>query len=258
MVVIPGPVEFLMGSPATEPDRRDDELLHKTRVARTFAISATPVTREQFLRFNPKYANADSTRYPAPTCPIGGVLWTEAAAYCNWLSKQEGIPEDQWGYKINGDEVSLNAHYLSLTGYRLPTEAEMECAIRSGAKTSRCYGQTDDVLPKYAWYYKNTLGKRTFPVGTTKPNDFGLFDMHGNVLNWCQESYKPYPRTLDGEIVDDREDALKVVVSESRVLRAGSHSNVALYLRSAYRDSDTPTYSNPVVGFRPARTLMSP
>src|SRR5262249_35706795 len=98
MVVIPGLVEFLMGSPLTEEERDSDERQHKQRIGRTFALAATPVTKEQFLKFEPSFPLARRF-YPAPSCPIGSE-WFEAAAYCNWLSQQEGIPEDQWCYEI--------------------------------------------------------------------------------------------------------------------------------------------------------------
>jgi serine/threonine protein kinase/formylglycine-generating enzyme required for sulfatase activity len=258
MVVIPGPVEFLMGAPVGEAHRHShDEAQHRRRITRTFALAATSVTKEQFLRFMPNLAafmNSDFRRYPEPTCPIGGILWNEAAGYCNWLSKQEGIPEDQWSYEITGKVVKLKKNYLSLGGYRLPTEAEMEYATRAGTVTARYFGETDDLLPKYAWYNKNAE-QRTWPVGTKKPNDFGLFDVQGNVYAWCQERFKAtYPEGK--EVALDTEDDLEIVSTLGRSLRGGSFDFYAMYLRSAYRDNNSPGNRLDGLGIRVARTIL--
>jgi formylglycine-generating enzyme required for sulfatase activity len=192
-------------------------------------------------------------RYPEPTCPIGGVTWYEAAAYCNWLSKQEGIDKDQWCYETNllGQVTKLKANYLSLTGYRLPTEAEMEYATRAGALTSRYYGETEDLLPRYAWYLKNAQEK-TRPVGSLKPNDLGLFDMQGNVYTWCQERYKSYPQ---GPGEEAEEDIYSTNTQNSRVLRGGSFIYQASLVRSAFRNLYVPALRYNYGGFRPARTF---
>jgi serine/threonine protein kinase/formylglycine-generating enzyme required for sulfatase activity len=255
MVVIPGPVTFVMGSPASEQDRRADETQHKKRIGRTFALAAAPVTKAQFLRFMPKFGHSEMRRYPEPTCPIGGVVWYEAAAYCNWLSKQEGIDKDQWCYETNvlGQVTKLRENYLSLTGYRLPTEAEMEYATRAGAQTSRYFGETAELLPQYAWYDKNSQD-RTWPVGRLMPNDLGLFDVQGNLFTWCQEKYVPYPSTANGEAVDDKEYDLGIN-TDIRVLRGGSFNDLASNVRSASRNSDAPATRINNDGFRPARTF---
>jgi formylglycine-generating enzyme required for sulfatase activity len=255
-VVVPGPVEFVMGSPLTEPDRNDNELQHPRRIGRTFALAATPVTKEQFLRFLPKFGHSEMRRYPEPTCPIGGVTWYEAAAYCNWLSQEEGLDQEQWCYETNeqGQVTKLKTNYLSRTGYRLPTEAEMEYATRAGAVTSRYFGETEELLPRYAWYEKNSR-KRTWPVGSLKPNDLGLFDVQGNVYSWCQERYNPYIIGKEGDVVEDREDELVIVGTRSRVLRGGSFFRQASDVRSASRDGDAPADRSFINGFRPARTF---
>jgi formylglycine-generating enzyme required for sulfatase activity len=257
MVVIPGPVEFLMGSPMTEKGRRrNDEFQHRKRIGRTFALAATPVTKEQFLRFQPGFSHSEMMRYPSPTCPIGGVRWYEAAAYCNWLSKEEDIPEDQWCYETDagGQVVKLKEHYLSLAGYRLPTEAEWEYACRAGATTSRFYGETAELQTRYGWNWDNTP-EQTQPAGTLKPNDWGLFDMQGNVAHWCQERHKPYPVKPGGQI-DDVEDILSVISTDKRVLRGGSFLYAAGTIRSADRvGPQPPSYWSSTVGFRAARTI---
>ncbi len=263
MVVIAGSVEFVMGSPLTEADRGDNERQHKKRIGRTFALAAAPVTKEQFLKFQPGFSHSAFRRYPSPTCPIGGVIWYEAAAYCNWLSQQVGIPEDQWCYEIPEEpggimtwsfrNMKLKANYLSLTGYRLPTEAEWEYACRSDTATSRCYGETAELLTHYGWYYDNSP-KQTQPVGTKKPNDWGLFDMHGNVWNWCQERYKSYAVAKQSRPLEDKEDIFSINIIDGRVLRGGSFSSHASLVRSSFRTNYVPAVRYDTGGFRPART----
>ena len=228
---------------------------HSRLIGRTFALAATPVTKEQFLRFLPKFGHSQMLRYPEPTCPIGGVLWYEAAAYCNWLSQQEGITKDQWCYETDakGQVVRLRKDYLSLTGYRLPAEAEWEYGCRAGAVTSRYYGEAGELLGKYAWYNDNS-SERTWPVGSKEPNDLGLFDMHGNVWNWCQEGYRYYSG-VPGAAVEDKEDTLTISPTIGRILRGGSFLIRASLVRSAYRDQYMPSSRVNYVGFRPSRTL---
>jgi formylglycine-generating enzyme required for sulfatase activity len=255
MVVVPGPVEFVMGSPSTEQGRNADELQHKERIGRTFAMSAKPVTKEQFLGFQPKFSHGEMRRYSELACPIGGVTWYQAGAYCNWLSKRESISEDQWCYEMNpqGQMTRLKANYLSLMGYRLPTEAEWEYACRARAVTSRYYGESEELLGKYGWYFHNSM-EHTWPVGSKKPNDLGLFDMHGNIINWCQESYHD-PAPKDHEVMEDKEDVLDIVSTTGRVQRGGFFYAPASLIRSASRNSGLPTAADFIYGFRPARTL---
>jgi serine/threonine protein kinase/formylglycine-generating enzyme required for sulfatase activity len=260
MVVIPGPVEFLMGSPATEEGRHiKHELQHKKRIGRTFVLAAKPVTKEQFFRFLPEFGHDQMRRYPDPTCPIGGVVWYEAAAYCNWLSDREGLAKDQWCYETDqqGRVTKLKADYLSLTGYRLPTEAEWEYACRAGAVTGRYYGETEELLPKYGWYFENSgKGERTSPVGIKKPNDLGLFDMHGNVYTWCQERSQDYASPKGDEASEDKEDILSIIPTEPRVLRGGSFAYQASLVRCANRNWNVPSNRTNYVGFRLARTFV--
>src|SRR5262249_50711781 len=134
--------------------------------------------------------------------------------------------------------MKLARNYLQRSGYRLPTEAEMEHAIRSGALTSRFYGETEELLPKYAWTIA-TSKERTWPVGSLKPNGLGLFDVQGNVFTWCQESYRPYPQSKEPS--RDAEDDFAIVSTRERVLRGGSFFNVATRVRSACRSYNVPT-----------------
>ena len=144
------------------------------------------------------------------------VSWYDAAAYCNWLSEQEGIPKEQWCYEPNKDGkyaegMKMAPNYLKRTGYRLPTEAEWEYACRAGSEAGYSMGESEDLLGKYGWFQQNSLGK-SHPVGSLKSNDLGLFDMHGNAWEWCQDAYKAYGKGEDGkssediEIIRDNED----------------------------------------------------
>jgi formylglycine-generating enzyme required for sulfatase activity len=287
MLVIPGPVEFLMGSPPTEEGREKVETRHRKRINRTFAISAMGVTVEQYRKFVASYEVYEQWTHTLDS-PVNRTNWYQAALYCNWLSQQEGIPEDQWCYETHTREkmsvlaslllphyplgraagtsyfffldkqlpvTALKKGYLGLCGYRLPTEAEMEYACRAGAVTSWCYGETADLLARYSWYAQNSK-ERSWPVGAKKPNDLGLFDMHGNLYNWCQDSFKgDYPVSTRGEVIEDIKDSLQIVPTEMRVLRGGSFDNPAVYDRSAARLKIVPTLRNPSFGLRLARAL---
>ena len=146
MVVIPGPVEFMMGSPKTEEGRQASATQHRRRIGRSFALAAMPVTVAEYRRFD---QGDPLTELWAPEleCPVVRTSWYQAAAYCNWLSKEEGLEEC---YDIKGQTtVTLKENYLSLSSYRLPTEAEMEYATRAGAVTRRYYGETEELLEKY-------------------------------------------------------------------------------------------------------------
>ena len=177
--VIEGPVEFSMGSPASDPERFDDELLHRRIIPRRFAIAATEVTVEQYQAFvseNPGVDHANNDRYsPDLDGPMNGVTWYHAAAYCNWLSRKEGLPEcyepNEQDMFEEGMRIKVDA--LNLTGYRLPTEAEWEYACRAGAVTSRYYGASVDLLGCYAWYV-TTSRNRAWPCGSLLPNDLGV------------------------------------------------------------------------------------
>jgi formylglycine-generating enzyme required for sulfatase activity len=182
-----------------------------------------------------------------------------AVEYCNWLSKQEGLPESESCYEPNKngkyeEGMKLAPDYLKRTGYRLPTEAEWEFACRAGTITSRYFGESEELLDKYGFSMGNS-SERTWAVGTLKPNDWGLFDMHGNVYSWCQEREKPYAGSKDGPAIEDLEDVLLVSDKDPRELRGSSFGNRGLNLRSARRYRFVPTFRASGIGFRVARTF---
>ena len=252
---------FLMGSPTSESDRDDIEKLHVRRLDRRFAICNKEVTVEQFQRFKrEKGANQHgyTQRYaPEDACAQISVSWYDAAWYCNWLSDKEGIHEDDWCYMPNQQgqyQVGMRAKegYLQLAGYRLPTEAEWEYACRAGTLTSRNFAQRGELLDRYGWYSENSE-IRSWPVGRLKPNEFGLFDMHGNVWNWCQDKFQIYQRgTVLGE--PDQPPTSPTQLKRSGMLRGGSFLDRMSDVRSADRYPCRLDYRGNDLGFRPART----
>ena len=194
------------------------------------------------------------------------MTWYEAAHYCNWLSEQEGIPNEQRCYEKNkegkyGPGMKAKDNFLELTGYRLPTEAEWEYACRAGASSSRYYGVTEALLPQYAWNQVNG-DNHTHPVASLKPNDYGLFDMQGNVYEWCYDAYVsqyPTPKEEAEEAVKDARPVAMVKDNVRRVLRGGSFNYRPQDLRSAARNTFPPVNREPNYGFRLARTYhLSP
>src|SRR5262249_40032513 len=136
------------------------------------------------------------------------------------------------------------------SGYRLPTEAEWECACRAGARTARYYGDCDGLLKEYAWYIGNS-SDHSWPVGTKKPNDWGLFDMHGNVWAWCQSCASD----AAGQTLDDKGDRLTIWDKEIRSLRGSTFSDSPLESRAARRNTTVPGQVVKYLGFRVARTF---
>lgn len=210
----------------------DEKPAHRVKITQPFAIGATEVTLGQFREFRPKHAAGRGAADDAVT----GVSWQDAVAFCEWLSKKEGKT------------------------YRLPTEAEWEYACRAGSSTLFNLG---DKLPDgfHSWPADIGLRDRFFPgeklpaeyrpksarlslkVAQTLPNAWGLFDMHGNVAEWCADWYGPYEA---GEQLDPRGRA----DGDFRVIRGGSHSVQTRLLRSANRSAWIPENANEKTGFR--------
>ena len=257
-VRIEGPVEFGMGSPPDEPDHDPGETLHRLVIPRRFAIAAKEVSvaeYQRFLRDNPGYGVAQFIldKYsPDLSGPMISVSWFHAAAYCNWLSEQEKIPKDQWCYVYKERRefekgMGIAADALQRKGYRLPTEAEWEYACRAGTVTSRYHGLSVELLGAYA-RYAGSSQEHAWRCGSLLPNDLGLFDLLGNVYEWCQDRKYDYPpggtETPSDGIVDDT----------PRLVRGGAFTFLPPVCRSAHRVWNVPTDRNFILGFRPART----
>ena len=250
---------FRMGSSDDEQvNPKKNETPHPQEIGRKFAIASKIVTKAQFRHFqraNPDAPKSDIEQYSrTDDSPQILVNWYDAARYCNWLSKNEGIPQEQWCYEPNdqaryAEGMRPAGDYLQRRGYRLPTEAEWEYACRSGSETSRYYGTSVKLLPNYAWFGDNS-DDRLWPVGMKKPNDYGMFDMLGELLQWCDNIYLE-----DYGYLDDSGTGADVENLDYRVLRGGVFSSPAPDVRSAWRGFNVPTSRTNNIGFRVARTF---
>jgi formylglycine-generating enzyme required for sulfatase activity len=234
MVRIPGGV-FRMGSPADETGRRDNEgPVHDVRVS-AFEMIRVPVTR----RLYQDIMQPDAPIPDADEHPMTEVSWFEAVQFCNRLSEHHGFTPC---YRIDGHNVQWEQ---GAQGYRLPTEAEWEYACRAWTQSRFFCGHDERTLDRYAWYAANSQGAAQ-PVGRKAPNPWGLFDMHGNVWEWCWDWYGPYDERPQTDPTGPPEGI-------SRVVRGGSFVNPPESLRSASRDRDLPVYRVGGAGFRCVR-----
>jgi len=175
--------------------------------------------------------------------PVEKVTWYYAVEFCNALSEQEGLTPC---YIIDGNNTTCN---FNANGYRLPTEAEWEYAARSGGRDDRKYSGTNNEseLGNYAWYGSNSDGK-THPVGTKQPNDLGIYDMSGNVYEWCWDWYNSYPSS-------SQINPTGHLTGNNRVYRGGSWLHHSAVCRSAHRNSDLTSKTSWDRGFRILRTF---
>ena len=243
-----------MGSPQDEPWRKNNENERIVRI-RPFDLGMTEVTIGQFRAFldgRPDLHERYSKQMELdPSLPLTDVCWYDAVAYCNWLSQRAGLPPREWCYQPNdegkyAEGMKIAADFLSRGGYRLPLESEWEYACRAGTTTARSFGDTDGLLSRYAYYLVNS-SDRPFPVGSLLPNDFGLFDMHGNVFEWCQDRYGAQEQPVGSE-----EDV--VSNSDDRLVRGCGYMTHPRHVRSAARYKDRPEFRNNAGGFRLVRS----
>lgn len=224
LVLVPGG-RFLMGSPPGEDGRWLDEgPQHEVELV-SFYLARTPVTNaqyEEYLRANPDAEQPKywaSEEYGQPRQPVVGVSWEEAQAYCKWA------------------------------GLRLPTEAQWEYACRAGTTTRYCSGDREVDLARVGWYEGNS-GRWLHPVGLLEPNAWGLYDMHGNVHEWCEDTWA---LNYQGA-VHRPADGLRTqpVGGVDRAMRGGVFWDGARGARSAFRGWYEPHARWHGVGFRPA------
>jgi formylglycine-generating enzyme required for sulfatase activity len=193
---------------------------NQVTLTQPFYLGIYEVTQEQYERV----MGENPSELKAAQNPVDTVSWNDAVDFCRRLSE---LPEEKAAGRV----------------YRLPTEAEWEYACRAGTTTDYSFGDDESELGDYAWYHDNS-GKTTLPVGQKKANPWGLYDMHGNVWEWCQDWYAD--DLPEGAVTDPTGP----VGGSDRVLRGGSWLHYAYYCQSALRRRRAPDYRYYYFGFR--------
>jgi formylglycine-generating enzyme required for sulfatase activity len=213
--------EFQMGN----NDQDNEKPIHTVKISKGFYMGIYEVTQKQYQ----KVMDANFSYVKGSTLPVETVTWNDAEEFCKKLSQKEGKT------------------------YRLPTEAQWEYACRAGTTSKYSFGDSESQLGDYAWY-KGNSGDKTHPVGKKKPNAWGLYDMHGNVWEWCQDWY-----ASDWYSKGPVENPLNESYGDKRgcVLRGGSWNDYAVNCRVSYRHSNGPSGQGSEYGFRVVLDLES-
>ena len=225
---------FMMGSPIKEDGASSDEEQHQVTISKDYYLGVTEVTQGQYEKVmgtNPSYFQKRVIRKSDSSMnPVESVSWEDAVEFCKKLSE---LPEEKRAGRV----------------YRLPTEAEWEYACRAGSKTAFNFGESAKLLGEYAWFGGNS-GNQPHPVGEKKANAWGLYDIHGNVWEWCSDCYGEYPK---GAVSDPSGPN----GGSRRVNRGGGWNGVAARCRSANRGRNDPSGRLSSTGFRVALTVPS-
>jgi formylglycine-generating enzyme required for sulfatase activity len=216
------PGSFMMGSPANESDHDSDEKQHRVTLTKGFYIQTTEVTQGQWKEVMGN--NPSDFNHCGDDCPVEQVSWNDAQDFLSKLNRIEGTSK-----------------------YRLPTEAEWEYAARAGSTTRFCFGDDERRLGEYAWYDSNSMEK-THTVAKKRPNTWGLYDMHGNVWEWCQVRFGDYPSS---SVADPNGPSS----GSHRVYRGGSWISNPRYCWSAFRGRNFSVLRNGYLGIRLAFSL---
>jgi formylglycine-generating enzyme required for sulfatase activity len=229
---------FMMGSRDDDKEAYDDENpAREVKITRGFYLGETEVTQGQYRQ----YGGEEPSRFRgSDDLPVENVSWLEAVTYANHLSFREELPPFYDGI----EDKRVTVPDWKGEGYRLPTEAEWEYACRGGNRGRYGFGDDASLLGEYAWFDGNS-GIKTHEVRQKRANGYGLFDMHGNVWEWCWDRYG---EKLPGG-VDPRGDE----TAPGRVIRGGYQFDNARRARSAVRKRNGPQYPAPSLGFRLAR-----
>ncbi len=257
MVILTPPAVQWIGSLANEPGRdAGDEIRYPVHLKHRFAISIHEVTVQEYLNYHAN-ASIQEDYCPSPDCPIVDIPWWHAARYCRWLSEQEGLPESEMCYpafKEKATSLTLEANALERTGYRLLTEAEWEFAAHGGYAEGRHFGFAPELLDHYAWTAQNS-GYHCHPVGTRLPNDYGLFDMFGNAMEWCHTRHVGHPWPASGVEPDSGSSSQKISLEDRMETRGGAHLFQPLDARASHSNSHLAEQSRVYLSFRIARTV---
>lgn len=235
MILIPAG-DFRMGSDKGRPDEKPVRKV----VVSAFLLDKYPVTQKEYQRL----MGENPSKWKDPDGPVDTIRWSDAARYCNARSKEDGLEPC---YNLETWECDF-----SRNGYRLPTEAEWEYACRAGSSDEYHFGDNEKMLQIYAWYEKNS-GKKSRPVGRKRPNKWGLYDMTGNLWEWCNDYYKA---DYYGE--GPEKDPRGPEKTDMRVLRGGCWNSKSDDCKSATRNKENPAYADAcfgydIYGFRCAR-----
>jgi len=219
-----GKLTFMMGSPSSETGGGSDEKEHKVTLTKGFYIGVTEVT--QGLWKAVMGSNPSHFKNCGDNCPMEQVSWNDCKDFIRKLNRM--VPGG---------------------GFRLPTEAEWEYAARAGTSTRFCFGNNDNWLGQYAWYSSNS-GSKTHAVGQKRPNSWGLYDMHGNVWEWCEDIYSE-----DAYNNHQSKNPIYTSGGSDRVIRGGSCGSGPRSVRCADRDSFPPGDRRSYLGFRLVRPV---
>jgi formylglycine-generating enzyme required for sulfatase activity len=222
---------FMMGSPETEKGRQENETQHEVTISKDYYLGVHEATQAQYetvMGKNPSHFQGAIVGNENADLPVENVSWDDAVEFCKKLSD---LPEEKKAGRV----------------YRLPTEAQWENACRAGSKTAYLFDDEEGLLPEYGWFNRNS-SNRTHTVGLLEPNAWGLYDMHGNVWEWCNDRYGEYPKGAVRNPTGPK-------VGSDRVCRGGSWDFEAANCRSAFRNWNYPSLRLDYYGLRVALSL---
>ncbi len=252
-----------IGSVNDEADRIKTEVRHRITLTRPYALLDREITFEELIAFSPGYAEFMRGVGTKAGDAAFGADWYDAVRFCRWLGQHSGLSEGDQSYAA--PEALDKAKYprepnpdanwaprdwpleLGRRGFRLPTESEWEAASRAGARTPYGFGSDESLLGRFGWFAENS-GKHVHSPRELRPSVRGLFDMHGNLLEWTHDWFGDYG-------VDAITDPLGAKEGSNRVFRGGAWGYGAAPCRSAFRSSFTPSVRSLFYGFRLALSL---